>query len=403
MGEPVAGRVDVRGVVDWLVGGTVPPGADRVLAELGPRLVAAGVRLARMAAFVRTLHPIMLGRRILWQRGADTIDVRQAPFTLTASPAFLNSPSGAVTSSGQERRWRLEGEHPLAYSALEEQRAAGMTDYLALPLLFLSGEVHAMTYCTDARGGFTDDELAALREVTQPLARVAEILALTRTATNLLDAYVGHHAGQAILSGHVRRGETESIRCVLWFSDLRGFTTLSAEQEPRATVALLNRLFDCQVPAVERHGGEVLKFIGDGMLAIFPVDDPGKDRGVVGEAISAAKEAFAALDAWNGERTGDGLGAVRFGLALHLGEVGYGNIGGAGRLDFTCIGAAVNLASRVEGLTGKLGKRLLLTESVAAVAEARTRRVGAFEVKGVGTAPVVYELEDSWSLPPPAP
>jgi adenylate cyclase len=390
----VSKGLDVRGVVDWLGRGAPGHGGDDVISALGPKLLESGIRLARMAAFVRTLHPFILGRRIVWKRGVDSVEVSHAPFDLTASPEYLNSPSGRVTTSGEEHRWRLEGDLPLEYSSLETQREAGMTDYLALPMRFLSGEAHAMVYSTDAKGGFTDEEIDALRQVTYPLARVAEILALTRTAANLLDAYVGHHAGQSILAGHVRRGETELIRCVIWFSDLRGFTTLSAKRHPASTVELLNRLFDCQVPAVERHGGEVLKFIGDGMLAIFPVDDAHNVKDVTRDALAAAREAFLALDSWNAERAAGGEDPVGFGLALHYGEVGYGNIGGAGRLDFTCIGPAVNLASRVEGLTGKLGKRMLLTEAIAEVAEARTRRLGAFEVKGVDAAPVVYELID---------
>jgi len=401
MTDTAAGSVDVRGVVDWLVSGAMGGGANDVVVQLGERLVASGVRVTRMAAFVRTLHPFILGRRIVWRRGVATADVTQAPFSITSAPEYLESPSGYVSSSGREGRWRLEGDEPLPYPALEEQRAAGTTDYLALPLVFLSGQRHAIIYSTDVRGGFTDEEISALREVTGPLARVAEIFALTRTAENLLDAYVGHHAGQSILAGRVRRGETEMIRCVIWFSDLRGFTNLSADLDPAATVELLNRLFDCQVPAVERNGGEVLKFIGDGMLAIFPVDETNA-REVVARALAAAREAFAALDPWNRERAAAGKVTVRFGLALHLGDVGYGNIGGAARLDFTAIGSAVNLASRVEGLTSKLGKRLLLTQAVADLAEARTRSLGAFEVKGVSAAPVVYELVEGWSVPPGA-
>jgi adenylate cyclase len=168
------------------------------------------------------------------------------------------------------------------------------------------------------------------------------------------------------------------------------------------TVGLLNQLYDCQVPAVERHGGEVLKFMGDGMLAIFRVDDRGRTAEVAREALAAAKEAFAALDVWNGDRARASEAPLRFGLALHLGDVGYGNIGGAGRLDFTCIGTAVNLASRVEGLTGKLGKRLLVTEAVAEVAGVKMRPCGSHELKGVSPNPTVYELDDAWSsLPAP--
>ncbi len=156
---------------------------------------------------------------------------------------------------------------------------------------------------------------------------------------------------------------------------------------------MLNRVFDCQVPAIERHGGQVLKFIGDGLLAIFPVDEQRLAALVCAEAVAAAEDAFGALDGLNTERGAQGEPPLGFGLALHLGEVAYGNIGGAGRLDFTCIGAAVNLAARIEGLTGKLGRSMLLSEAFAQASTAKTRSLGSFELKGVGRVEGVYELE----------
>jgi adenylate cyclase len=392
----------VQAIVDDLVAARYPRDSLAIVARLGPDLVAAGVRVARIAAFVRTLHPEVVGRRLLWVRGVDGATAFDAPAAMASTDEFQRSPPGIVGATGEERRWKLEGTAPLELEVLEQQRATGMTDYLALPLKFLSGEVHAISYLSNAPGGFTDEEVAALRRVTEPLARIAEILAERRVAINLLDAYVGHHAGERILQGSVRRGETERIHCAIWFSDLRGFTTLSAERDPEQTIQILNRLFDCQVPAVEANGGEVLKFIGDGMLAIFQVDGPSSATSVVRSAIAAAKQAFQALDTWNAERATRDEPALQFGLALHLGEVAYGNIGGSGRLDFTCIGAAVNLASRVEGLAGKLGKRLLLTEAAAKVADVRLRCLGAHAVKGVAEAAEVYELAEPWSLPPAA-
>ena len=277
---------------------------------------------------------------------------------------------------------------------LAQLRRDGLTDYLALPLLFMSGEVHSVTYATDAPGGFSDDELAALRAVSRPLARVAEILALRRTAVALLSAYVGRDAGERILRGQVQRGDTESIRAVIWFSDLRGFTSMSGAAPPTDIIVLLNRVFDCQVPAVERHGGQVLKFMGDGMLAIFPRRQRRRTHRRAGlrRRRAATTEAFAALDALNATRATAAEAPLSFGIALHLGDVAYGNIGGAARLDFTCIGPAVNLAARIEGLTGKLGKRLLVSEEFAAAAATmELRAVGAFDLKGVADAATVFE------------
>src|SRR6185312_14721747 len=210
-----------------------------------------------------------------------------------------------------------------------------------------------------------------------PLARLAEIFALRRVAGNLLSTYAGRASGDRILAGRILRGDVETLRAVIWFSDLRGFTEMSARRTPTEIVSVLNELFDCQVPAIERHGGKVLKFIGDGLLAIFPVQDDVTSR--CEAALAAATEAFAALDARNTRASEP----IRFGLALHVGEVAYGNIGGASRLDFTAIGPAVNVASRLEGLTGKLGVRLVLSSALAPHTSLALEDLGELELKGV--------------------
>lgn len=383
--------IDVAALHDWLVDGA--PGAASsadVLQRAGDELAAAGVRLARAAAFVRTLHPSVMGRRFLWRPGAP-VEIRDAPHSMLPSDEYIKSPVYVVTSTGKELRRRLDEAAAAEFEILAQQRDSGLTDYVCLPLPFLSGEIHAITFTTDAAGGFSDEELTALRAVTRPLARVAEILALRRTATALLSAYVGRDAGERILGGKILRGDTETIRCVIWFSDLRGFTSMSGSARPDEIILVLNRVFDCQVPAVEKHGGEVLKFMGDGMLAIFPIDAARPPARVCAEALAATTDAFAALDALNAERTAAGDAALAFGVSLHVGDVAYGNIGGAARLDFTCIGPAVNLASRIEGLTGRLGKRLLVSDAFARASGTPMRTVGTFELKGVVGAATVHE------------
>ena len=264
--------IDVGPICDWLVDGA--PGASEspeVLARLGSKLLAHGVRTARIAALVRTLHPSVIGRSFTWRRGVADVEIKEPPYAILGTPEYLRSPGNVVSTSGRELRRRLDDAAAAEFEVLASLGRDGLTDYFALPLVFMSGEVHSVTYATDAAGGFSDDELAALRAVSRPLARVAEILALRRTAIALLSAYVGRDAGERILRGQVQRGDTESIRAVIWFSDLRGFTSMSGAAPPNDIIVLLNRVFDCQVPAVERHGGQVLKFMGDGMLAIFPI------------------------------------------------------------------------------------------------------------------------------------
>jgi adenylate cyclase len=228
--------------------------------------------------------------------------------------------------------------------------------------------------------------------LTAPLSRLAEAHALRRTATNLLDTYVGREAGARILAGQIRRGFTETIRAAIWLSDMRGFTSLADSIEPARLIELLNRYFDCQIPAILRHGGEVLKLMGDGLLAIFPLNEGTEPTGVCRAALAAAaemREAVAVLEDW--PRSVDG---PRYGLALHLGELLYGNIGAGNRLDFTCIGPGVNLAARLEGLANRLGRATVLSAAFARHCSAEVTSLGEFALAGFREPVAVYGLAD---------
>jgi len=384
--------LDVQPIFDWLVEGAPGAvGAAAVVQRMCDDLHAAGVPVERVAAYVRTLHPHVMGRSFMWKLGGK-VAVGEAPYALLRSKEFLESPMQAVYQDGRALRRKLVDAAPRDFPVLESLAAEGFTDYLASPLRFLGGEVHCITFATKQPGGFSDEHVAALTKLMAPLSRIAEILALGRVAVNLLDTYVGHSAGERIIAGRIQRGDTETIRAVLWCSDLRGFTELAGSVAPSTLIGVLNDLFECQVPAIERHGGEVLKFIGDGLLAIFPLGDADAARAhAVGDAaVAAASEAFAALASLNDARAGRGEPPIRFGLALHVGDVAYGNIGGAGRLDFTCIGPAVNLAARLEGLTGKLTHPWVASAEFARLTTRPMKEVGAFELKGVAGSQTVF-------------
>ncbi|HEY1959447.1 MAG TPA: adenylate/guanylate cyclase domain-containing protein [Polyangiaceae bacterium] len=374
---------------DWLVAGA--PGArssEDVVERLARGLIADGVPIDRLFVFVTTLHPTVLGRQFRWSNDGQ-VETLLLTLKIQRSEAFSKSPLTTVAATKRELLRRVDG--PLAaddYGVLHDLKAEGCTAYLCEPLEFLSGETHAMTLVTRAPGGFDETHLAKIRHILPPLARVSEIFALRRVAGNLLSTYVGRNSGDRILAGRILRGDVETLRAVIWFSDLRGFTELSAHRAPAAIVSVLNELFDCQVPAIENHGGEVLKFIGDGLLAIFPVDGSAGVDARCRDALAAAAEAFAALDARNASADAP----IRFGLALHVGDVAYGNIGGASRLDFTAIGPAVNLASRLEGLTAKLGVPLVLSSDLAPHAHVRLQDLGEFDLKGVPRKERVFAL-----------
>lgn len=383
-------------VVDWLVDGARSgAGSEDVMAQLCQRMLDSGIPLWRAAVFVTTLHPDVLGRRFLWQ-AESRVTTSEALFALTDTADFRQSPFTTVYTTRQKLRRRLaDPDCAIDYDVLRTLRDAGATDYAAFPLIFTDATIHVATWSTRQPGGFTAEQFAALEAVMAPLARVAEIRALRRTAGNLIDTYVGHQTGERIVSGSIRRGYVEAIRAAIWLSDMRGFTARSERLPPQALIELLNRYFGCQVPAILDHGGEVLKFMGDGLLAIFPI---GNAEDGDHETIAVCRRALAAARAFRtsvAELPPDADGSTaRFGLALHIGEVMYGNIGGANRLDFTCIGPAVNLAARLEKVAAKLGEAIVASADFAGRLAGDFRPLGEYPVAGFAAAQSVFGLSD---------
>jgi adenylate cyclase len=378
--------IDVQPIIDWLIDGALSaPAPDQVLTELCGRLVKTGAPVWRSAVFVRTLHPEIMGRRFLWRQGEGTA-VDDAPYATLDSSDYHVSPVTAVLVSDQPFRRRLrEAADAGNMEVLIGLQKQGGTDYLAVPMRFTDGSVHVATFATRAPEGFSEAAIQALTAVVRPLARVAEIRALRRTADNLLDAYVGRQAGARILAGKIRRGHSEEIQAVIWYSDMRGFTALSDRVPAREVVALLNDYFDCQAPVIARFGGEVLKYMGDGLLAVFPASGE-ETAGVCRNALAAAREAREAVAKLDG---------VRFGLALHVGEVLFGNIGGGGRLDFTCIGPAVNLAARIEKVAAKLGEAVVTSEAFAKATSESLQSLGRHTLAGIAAPQEVFAVRDA--------
>jgi adenylate cyclase len=387
---------DTSAIAEWLVDGARSASQpQQILAELCDRLVACGIPLWRVAVFVRTLHPQIMGRRLIWRPGAE-VEIAEAPFELLDSAAFLDNPIARVYATGDAIRRKLaDPDCAVDFPVLDELRAEGVTDYLAAPLVFIDGAIHVATWTTRQPGGFSDAQIAGIKGIIAPLARVTEIYALRRTASNLLDTYVGHSPGERILAGRIRRGDVEEIHAAIWLSDMRGFTALADRLPPRELIDLLNRYFDCQIPAILDHGAEVLKFMGDGLLAIFPIADDNSDAAeVCSRTLSAARQARTNVAALSQSIAIENLDGLRFGLALHLGEVLYGNIGGGNRLDFTCIGPAVNLAARIEKLAGQLGRVILASGEFARHCPREFSAIGQFDLAGFSAPQLVFGPED---------
>jgi adenylate cyclase len=391
---PPVMEIEVRKIADWLIDGARSSSvATDALSDLCERLIAAGIPLWRVGLFVRTLHPDIFGRNFVWRPGAE-VEVGSVDFGILDSPGFHSSPLRIVFTEGIEVRGRPDDPESKRFPIVEEMSAEGVTDYIALPVPFTDGSINASSWTTKQPGGFTDEQLSALRSVIPPLARYIEIVSLRRTASMLLDTYVGNRAGEKILGGQIRRGHAETMNAAIWLSDLRGFTALSDRLPAETVVDILNQYFDCQVAAIRNHGGEVLKFMGDGLLAVFPIDEyVGDEQQVCGHVLEAARESRASVEAMQ-YTFGDGIERFRFGVALHVGKILYGNIGGGNRLDFTCIGPAVNLAARLEKLTGRLRRTIVASEGFAGICRGGWSDLGEFPVAGFSKAARVYGLAD---------
>jgi len=390
--------IDVQPIVEWLDAGAPPTQRPQdVLQHLCRRLLELGMSLHRVAVFVRTLHPNVAGRGFIWTERSNLVEITSAPIGIEITDQYLKSPIRVVYTQHIEIRRRIgEPGAALDFPILEELAAEGVTDFLALPVRFINGDVHAASFATRRPGGFTDAQVEALRRIMPPFSRVAEIYSWRRVAHNILDAYLGEQTGEKVLAGHIRRGDGEDIHAVIWFCDLRDSTPLADSMSRADFLRLLNEFFECILGPVLEQKGEVLRFIGDAALAIFPV--PNGDRQERAEAsrraVEAAGQAIERMAALNAKRDRP----LGFGIGLHLGHVLYGNIGTPTRIEFTVIGAAANEAARIESLCKTLEVPLLLSEPVARHVPGCTS-LGRHRLRGVGEPIELF----TWTAKPPPP
>ncbi len=311
--------------------------------------------------------------------------------------------SAIFDGDGQIIRRRLDTPDPqLDYPILRELLAAGATDYVAMPLTFTDGKVSALTIASDRQGGFSDQQLNQFYDILPTLSLLLEIHSTRRTARTLLETYLGKHTGNMVLDGMVKRGDGESIHAVIWFCDLRDSTHLAETLSLDSFLGVLNDFFDCMAGAVLDHGGEVLRFIGDAALAIFPIGGTSKlleeactpSEGACKRALDAARDARQRIDALNKRRQEAGDPPIRYGLALHVGDVMYGNIGVPQRLEFTVIGKAANEAARLEGMCKELGEPIVISSTFPRCFPGEMRSLGTHSLRGVSEPQEVFALTD---------
>jgi len=326
------------------------------------------------------------------QRDGGGVRGRGTPI---ANELYERSPYKLVLDEGYAcLRRRLDRPHLDDFSILPELRDMGATDYVVLAERFPDELGVIGTWTTDEVGGFTTAQLNLLADAFHRLRFVLEPISLRRLAVNLLDTYVGPCAGERILKGEIMRGSGESIGAVIWLSDLRGFTRLSDELPRDELIALLNAHFDALSGPIQEAGGEILKFMGDGLLAMFPTDGPDGAAGACQAAVEAADGANANMAELNLARLECGEPRLDFAIALHLGEISFGNIGASNRLDFTAIGPTVNIVHRIERVAAELGAPVLVSASVARHLGDRAQSRGRHALPGHAAPEEVFALTD---------
>jgi adenylate cyclase len=365
----------------------------------------ARLPVARAMVMIDTLHPVHEGHVFRWRS-----DQAEAPPGKEygrvseggdAAEKWKASPfHHLLETGGSVLRRRIGPEDALDFPVLDDLRLEGQTDYLALIHRFAAdgviGEMDGVysSWATDAPGGFTEGQLEALRKLVPSLALAIKCAALARIAETLVETYLGRDAGRRVLSGRIARGVAERIGAVLWYSDLRGFTRITETCQPDEIIPFLNDYADAIIASVHEAGGDVLKLIGDGTLAIFKADDPAT---ACRSALQAEALMRARLAALNEARAARALPLTQAYLGLHIGEVFYGNVGSQDRLDFTVVGPAVNEASRIAALCRSIEKDVLISSAFAEAAQeeerARLVSVGRYALKGVERAQELFTLE----------
>ncbi|MDA0784674.1 MAG: adenylate/guanylate cyclase domain-containing protein [Proteobacteria bacterium] len=383
-------------VFEWVENfGRYADSLPTLISEVGRRFQDCGLPLARLSIVIRTLHPQIAAAGFAWDGETGEMSEFRGDHQSQSSESYQRSPVRVVfEGSPGLRRRLLDPDCPRDFPILEDLASQGVTDYVILPIPFSNGQTYACSWATKAPGGFPDAAIARIAQLMPAFSLVLEILAVRMISRNLMDTYLGHSAGERVLQGEIYRGVNETIESVVWISDLRNFTRMSDEFAPPVMLGILNDHFERVVGAIADHGGEVLKFMGDSVLAIFPVDSELGPQPAVTAALSAARDATKRIGEGNNARRKKGLTEIGFGIALHHGNVVYGNIGAPDRLDFTVIGPAVNQTARIEALCRKLERPVLASQQIADASGESLVSLGFHALRGVREPQEIFTLPE---------
>ncbi|MCP4185625.1 MAG: DUF427 domain-containing protein [Hyphomicrobiales bacterium] len=371
---------------------------------IGRKFDEAGIAVYRMNVTIWSLHPQIAGANFVWDRESDEVSTSRASYEIFDAPGYINSLLNLMTKGLRGVRQPLNaGETEFQFPIMEKLKKERATDYVAMPLRFSDGQFHSLTLACDHENGFTIANLGLIFECVGVISKYLEVLTLRNNIITLLDTYLGKRTGEKVLNGDIRRGKGEDIHAVILFSDLRNSTKLAEEMPRNEYLKLLDHYFETVLSPISENGGEVLKLIGNAVLAISPVSS-GSDN--VTQAENALSSAQSVIDTINnsGSNNGNGNGEnsnekpINLGISLHVGEVTYGNVGGEDRLDFTVVGPAVNLASKLEELCKTTGNRILLSQDFKQTVEGSSKDIsqfvsfGKFDLADISKAQEVYSL-----------
>ncbi|PVB60932.1 adenylate/guanylate cyclase domain-containing protein [Labrenzia sp. 011] len=367
-----------------------------IVSELGRRLRNGKVPVDRVTTGIWVVHPNVRAESSIWTSDG-TKELLLYKADRSEEEAYAASPIKRVHETREPVRVKISPERAGEpdYPIISELRAEGYADYIALPMPFSDGSVKVVSFATKEPAGFSGSHLSVFDSLIRPLALVCELKTLRRTAETVLETYVGRRAGLKVLDGTTRRGDGEWIKAVVSFADIRGFTRLSNTLPADKIVVFLNKYFGAMTAAVEAHGGEVLKFIGDEVMAIFPFETQEEAREAALQALLAARETLERIAEINRSNTCTATPDLSVGIALHAGDVFYGNVGSETRLDFTVVGPAVNLAARIAELAKDLKRQVLVSDALAEIMGCRSGLYGRYQVKGFDEPVAVYSPDFS--------
>lgn len=379
-----------RPLIDWIAGDSRELLLQAFVPELVRRLEEAGCApLVRLSIGGTTMHPEVFAVAVRWTP-TEGVEIERFPHRSAADPGLPTSPIALLVQRKVDvLRIALDGEEAERFELTRKIRDSGGTEYVLFSLLRQNSTGWTVSFATSNPGGFTPAQFELLEGIL-PVLRMRIEIDHNRTATaELLQTYLGHNASRRVLQGAFRRGSGQRLRAVVWMSDLRDFTGRTDRESVEDLLAALDAYFTAVAEPIATHGGEVLKFVGDAVLGVFLLEEDA--AGTCDRALEAALQAFDRMDVVNAARTAAGLDPLAFGLALHVGEVMYGNIGTNQRLDFTVIGKPVNEVSRIESLCKVLGVPLLLTGAfVEAAGHPDVRSLGRHALRGVREAPEIF-------------